>query len=145
MLAPDTRMKPFRGWQRIECKTVSEIEQFSRRMANQEFSKMRSMRVEEHMRSQATRDKLKANCRLRLASGCVSTADEIMTRRTLQSLERKDEAFFSMLASEPNLSRCSLVIEREEAKIGMAQYGGKLQGLADHEVNAAGRLAETTA
>lgn len=144
MMAPDTRMRPFRGWQRVECKTASEIEQFSRRMATQEYGKMRSMRIEEHMRSQATRDKLKANCRLRLASGCISAMDEAMTRRTLQNLERKDEMFYSMLASEPDLSRCSLVIERKENPIGLAEFSGKKRGLLDSEVNHASTLAEST-
>jgi hypothetical protein len=145
MLAPDTKMKPFRGWMRVECKTVSEIEQFSRRMAAQEYTKMRSLKVEEHMRSQTMRDKLKVNCRLRLASGCISPADELMTRNTLKSLERKDEAFYAMLAAEPNLSRSSLVIERQEAPIGFAEFSGKRRGLADSEVNTISKLAETTA
>jgi hypothetical protein len=67
-----------------------------------------------------------------------------MTRRTLQNLERKDEMFYAMLTSEPDLSRCSLVIERQESPIGMAEFSGKRRGLADNEVNAVGRLAEQT-
>jgi hypothetical protein len=145
MLAPDTRIKPFIGWRRIECKTVADIEQFSRRMASQEYKKMRSMRVEDHMRSQSYRDRLKANCRLRLASGCISQEDELMTRRTLQNLERKDELFFKMLADEPDLSRASLVIERQEEVIGMAKYARKRRGLSDEEVNPVSKLAEVTA
>jgi hypothetical protein len=145
LVAPDTRMRPFRGWRRIECKTVSEIEQFSRRMALQEANKMRQMTVEEHMRSQAYRDRLKANCRLRLASGCISADDEAMTRKTLQNLERKDEAFYSMLASEPDLTRSSLVIERQEEPIGPAQYQRKRRGLLDSEINQVSQLAEMTA
>lgn len=145
MMAPDSRMKPFIGWQRIECKTVSEIEQFSRRMAAQEYKKQRSLTVEQHMRSQAYRERLKANCRLRLASGCISPHDEQMTKRTLQNLERKDEAFFKMICAEPDLSRASLVIERQEDVIGNAQYSRKRRGLADDEVNMVGKLAETTA
>ncbi len=144
MVAPDTRMKPFRGWSRIECKTIADIEQFSRRMAAQEYQKFRGMKVEEHMRSQAFRDRLKANCRLRLASGCISAADEEMTKKTLQNLERKDEVFYRMLVTEPDLSRSSLVIERKEDLIGPAQYSGKRRGLADDEVNLVGKLAEAT-
>lgn len=145
MLAPDTRMKPFRGWMRVECKTISEIEQFSRRMAAQEYKKMRSQNVESHMRSQKYREQLKANCKLRLASGCISPEDEAMTRRTLQNLERKDEAFYKMIVSEPDLSRSSLVIERQEDVIGNAKYSQKRRGLADDEVNLVGKLAEQTA
>lgn len=144
MMAPDSRMRPFRGWRRIECKTVSEIEQFSRRMAAQEAQKMRTMTFDAHMRSQSFRDKMKANCRLRLASGCISKDDELMTRRTLQNLERKDEAFYRMLASEPDLSRASLKIEQQEAPIGFAEFSGKKRGLADSEINQISQLAGTT-
>ena len=143
MVAPDCRMEPFRGWMRIECKTVAETEQFSRRMAAQEYQKFKVMKVEEHMRSQAFRDRMKANCKLRLAAGCISPEDEAMTRRTLQNLERKDETFYRMLP-EPDLSRASLVIERQEDVIGNAQYSRKRRGLADDELNHAGKLAEST-
>ena len=67
-----------------------------------------------------------------------------MTRRTLQNLERKDETFYRMLTNEPGLSRASLVIERQEDVIGNAQYSRKRRGLADDELNLAGKLAEST-
>ena len=36
MLAPIPKMKPlFAGWNRVECRTVSEVENCSRRMAAQ--------------------------------------------------------------------------------------------------------------
>ena len=145
MLAPDTRMKPFRGWRRFECKTASEIEQFSRRMAAQQYKKFQSMKIEEHLRSQRRRGELKANCRLRLASGCISAEDERLTRQTLQSLERKDVLLQKLIFDQPDLSRGSLVIERfEEGKI--KQMGnGKTRGLADDEVNAVSQLAEARA
>jgi hypothetical protein len=150
MIAPDIRMPPFLGWTRIECRTVAEIEEFSRRFAAQEYRKFRNMKVEEHMRSQKKRDQLKANCRLRLAQGCISPADEAMTRKTLESLERKERIFYRMLADEPDLTRSSLVIERQEQPTGAAQYSvgrvnGKRQGLADHELNEVAALAGTTA
>jgi hypothetical protein len=145
MLAPDTRMRPFRGWRRVECKTVAETEQFSRRMAAQEYKKQRSLTVEQHMRSQAYRDRIKANCKLRLASGCISAYDEAMTRRTLENIERGEEAFYKMLVAEPDLSRASLVIERQEDVIGNAKYARKRRGLADDEVNPVSKLAEATA
>ena len=76
MLAPDTRMKPFRGWRRVECQTLSEIEQFSRRMALQQYNKMRRESCGEHLRHMKRREDIKANCRLRLASGCFGTRSE---------------------------------------------------------------------
>ena len=144
MVAPDSRMKPFRGWMRIECRTVAETEQFSRRMAAQEYNKFRGMKVEEHMRSQEFRDRMKANCKLRLASGCISAEDDAMTRRTLQNLERKDEMFYRMLTNEPDLSRASLVIERHEESTIKTFGSKKRRGLADDELNHAGKLAEST-
>jgi hypothetical protein len=149
MIAPDIRMPPFKGWVRIECETVADIEQFSRRFAAQEYRKFRNTKFEEHMRSQRKRDQLKANCRLRLAQGCISPADEQMTRKTLESLERKDRIFYQMLASEPDLTRASLAIERQEQPTGAAQYragkvNGKQQGLADEELNQIAALAGTT-
>ena len=143
MLAPDTRMKPFRGWRAVECKTVSEIEQFSRRMALQQYRKMRSESCEEHLRHMKRREQIKANCRLRLASGCISAEDERLTRQTLASLEKKDRIFLKMIASEPDLSRASLVIEQYEEK--QIASNGKRRGLADEEIDQVGALAETTA
>lgn len=145
MLAPDTRMKPFRGWRRVECKTVSEIEQFSRRMALQQYKKMRNESCEEHLRHMKRREQIKANCRLRLASGCISAEDERLTRQTLTSLERKDQIFLKMIASEPDLSKASLVIEQcEEGKIKQMS-NGKRRGLADEDINQVAQLAEMTA
>lgn len=144
MLAPDTRLKPFIGWRRFECKTKGEIEQFSRRMALQQYNKFKGMRVEEHLRSQRKRDELKANCRLRLASGCISAEDERMTRQTLQSLERKDSLLYKLLTDEPDLTRGSLVIEQMDESAINQKSTGKQRGLADSEVNIASQLAEAT-
>lgn len=145
MVAPDSRMRPLRGWTRHECKTVAEVEQFSRRMAQQEYQKFKTMRVEEHIRSQAKRDQLKANCRLRLAQGCISQEDERLTRATLESLERKDQALYALIADQVNLDKACLTIEKQESPTGMAQYSGKRRGLSDGEVNAVAQLAEMTA
>jgi hypothetical protein len=142
MIAPDTRMKPFSGWTRIECRTTSEIESFSRRMAAQEFAKFRSMKVEEHIRYRDHRERLRTNCLLRLAKGCISSADEYATRMTLRNLDAKDEALYKLLASEPDLSRASLEIEKYDAPTLKQRSGGKRQGLADHEVNPIHRLIE---
>jgi hypothetical protein len=142
MLAPDTRMKPFAGWTRVECRTTSEIENFSRRMARQEFEKFRGMKVEEHLRYREQREKIKANCKLRLAKGCISEADEYATRMTLRNVELKDELLYKLLASEPDLSRASLEIEKYDAQTIRARSGGKRQGLADEEVNTVGKMLE---
>ena len=143
MLAPDTKMKPFRGWRRFECKTTSEIGQFSRAMAKQQYEKFRGMKIEEHLRSQRKRNEIKANCRLRLASGCISAEDERLTRQTLQSLERKDNLLYKLITDQPDLSRGSLVIEQmDESQINQKSTG-KQRGLADSEVNIASQLAET--
>ncbi len=145
MVAPDTRMAPFRGWRRVECKTVSEIEQFSRRMAAQQFNRMRQTQAEEHLRNKPKLERIKANCRLRLAKGCISPEDERLTRRTLANMEKREEMFYRLLFAEPDLSKAHLTIEAEEAKTGMAEFSGKRRGLADHEVLPMARLAETTA
>jgi len=135
MLAPDTKMKPFPGWHRVECRTISEIENFSRRMAAQEFAKFRSMKVEEHIRYREKRESLKNNCRLRLAKGCISAADEYATRMTLRNLESKDELLYKLLASEPDLSRASLEIEKYDAETIRHRANGKHAGLRDEDIN----------
>lgn len=145
MLAPDTLMKPFRGWMRHEAKTAAEIEAFSRRFARQEFDKFRSMKIEEHLRSKAKREALRANCELRLAKGCISKIDEQITRQTLKSLEIKDQMLYKLLTDEPDLSRGSLMIERYEQPKVEAMTQKKRRGLSDDEVNLVGKLAETTA
>lgn len=141
MLAPDTKLKPFIGWDRIECMTVAETETMSRKMAAQEFARFRSLKVEEHLRYKAKRDQLRANCELRLAKGCISQADEYATRKTLQNLDLKDKLLYKLLADEPDLSRASLEIEKYEAGTikGNSQ---KRRGLADDEINAANALVE---
>jgi hypothetical protein len=141
MMAPDTKMSPFRGWRRVECKTVKEIEQFSRRMAAQQFNRMRQTQSEEHLRNRKKMERIKANCRLRLAKGCISPEDERLTRRTLQNMERREEMFYT----EPDLTKAHLTIEAEESKTGLAEFSGKRRGLADSEINAMAALAGTTA
>jgi len=142
MLAPDTKMKPFVGWHRVECKTTSEIENFSRRMAKQEWNKFRSMKVEEHLRYKSHREKLRSNCLLRLAKGCISAADEFATKMTLKNLDAKDEALYKLLASEPDLSRASLEIEKYDAETIKARANGKRMGLRDEDLNPVHRLIE---
>jgi hypothetical protein len=144
MLAPDTRMRPFRGWRRFECKTAAETEQFSRKMAAQQYGKFRSMKIEEHLRSQRKRDTIKANCRLRLASGCISAEDERLTRQTLQSLERKDTLLQKLIFDQPDLSRASLTIEQHEQPQIDAMSTGKRRGLADSDIDAVAALAGST-
>lgn len=142
MVAPDTKMKPFDGWTRVECSTVAETEAMSRRMAMQEFAKMRSMRVEEHLRTKARRDSIIANCRLRLAKGCVSEADEAANRLIISRLERADERLYKLLGSEPDLSRAHLAIEAYDAETIRANANGKYRGLKDDDVNIIGALTE---
>jgi len=141
MLAPDTHLKPFIGWDRIECQTVAETEHLSRRMAKQEFEKFRSLKVEEHLRYKAHRDRIRDNCTLRLAKGCISAADEYATRMTIRNLDAKDEALYKLLANEPDLSRASLEIERYEAGTIKAKTQ-KRRGLQDDEINLANSLIE---
>lgn len=142
MMAPDTRMKPFLNWTRIECQTAKETEFYSRKLAQQEFEKFRSLKVEEHLRYKEKREKIAANCRLRLAKGCISAADEFATRNTLRNLELKDELLYKLLSTEPDLSRASLQIERYDAETIRARSNGKRQGLADGEINTVAKMIE---
>jgi hypothetical protein len=135
-------MKPFVGWHRVECRTVAEIENFSRRMAAQEFACFRALKVEEHLRYRDKREQIKSNCRLRLAKGCISVADEQATRMTLRNLELKDELLYKMLASEPDLSRASLEIEKFDATAIRTRSAGKRRGLADSEVDSVAKMVE---
>lgn len=144
MVAPDSRMKPFKHWRAIVCKTTSETEQMSRRMAQQQFNRMKQTQAEEHMRLRPKMEKIKANCRLRLAKGCISTTDEALTRRTLANMERREEMFYKLLFTEPDLTKAHLVIEEKESAIGMAEFSGKRRGLADDEVLQMAKLAEST-
>jgi hypothetical protein len=141
MLAPDTKLQPFRGWERVACATVAETESMSRRLAKQEFEKFRSLKVEEHIRYKQHRDRLRANCELRLAKGCISAADEYATRMTIRNLDAKDNALYRLLADEPDLSRASLNIEKYESGTIKAMTQ-KRRGLADDEINPANALIE---
>lgn len=142
MIAPDSRMHPFRGWTRVECQSAKETEFYSRKLARQEFEKFRSLKVEEHLRYKARRDQIKDNCRLRLAKGCISAADEFATRNTLKNLELKDELLYKLLASEPDLSRASLEIEKYDLPTIRSASSGKRRGLADGEINTVNAMIE---
>lgn len=140
MMAPDTRMHPFPNYTRIECHSAKETEFYSRKLAAQEFAKFRSLKVEEHLRYREKREQIKSNCRLRLAKGCISNADEYATRMTLKNLELKDELLYKLLASEPDLSKASLEIEKYDAETIRSRSNGKRRGLADHGVNSVAEM-----
>jgi len=142
MLAPDTAMQPFPNWYRIECRTVQETEYYSRQMALQEFTKFRSMKVEEHLRYKERRDQIKASCKLRLAKGCISEADEFANKLALSRQEQKDEMLYKLLATEPDLSRASLEIEKYDAETIKARANGKQMGLREEEINPIHQLVE---
>jgi hypothetical protein len=141
MMAPDTRLRAWPNWTRIECRTAKETEFYSRKMAAQEFARFRSMKVEEHLRYKEKRDQIAANCRLRLAKGCISEADEFATRMTLKNVELKDELLYKLLSSEPDLSRAALEIEKYDAQT-IKRKGQKRRGLSDEEVNPVNELLQ---
>jgi hypothetical protein len=139
MLAIDPKIRPKFPWYRIECLTAQETERYSREMARQEFNKFKHMKVEEHLRSRAKRQERIANCKLRLASGCISALDEQITRNTLKSFELKEELFYKFLTEEPDLTRASLMIERYEAPQLKSM---KKTGLRDEEVDMVNKLVQ---
>jgi hypothetical protein len=118
-------MKPLPLYERIECSTPSSIDKMSKKMAEQEENKMRGLQVEERLRSLPRWQEIANNCKLRLAQGCVSGADEMLTKSTLASVERKMALLEKLLIGELNLTEGALEIERTEAKVGIAQFGGK--------------------
>ncbi len=143
MLAPDTRMAPFANWTRIECQSAKETEFYSRKLAAFEFNKFRSLKIEEHLRYKEKRDQIASNCRLRLAKGCISAADEAATRMTLKNIELKDELLYKLLSTEPDLSRASLEIEKFDAETIRSRSNGKRRGLADSEVDGVAKMIES--
>lgn len=145
MLAPATNVRPFRGWVRKECQTVAETEQFSRRLARLEFNKYKMMRVEEHLRSAERRRQLIANCRLRLASGCISAADEEATRRILKNQLKKEELFYQFLAEKPDYARGHLAIEAMDDSAIRQKADGKRRGVDMGEMDSVSKLLEATA
>lgn len=142
MIAPDSRMNAWPGWTRIVCRNAQETEFYSRKLAMQEFNRFRGMKVEEHLRYKEERDKRIANCKLRLAKGCISAADELATRNTLRSFELKNELLYKLLTSEPDLSRASLEIEKYDAETIRSRSNGKRQGLSDGEINTVAEMME---
>lgn len=143
MVAPDSRMNPLKGWNRIECKTTSEVESYSRQMARQEYQKFKSLKVEEHLRGQKRREELKANCRLRLAKGCISAEDERLTRETLRSLERKDDLLYQIIREEPDYACAHLLVEETEESTSPSAILNKKRGLQDEDINFIGKLSES--
>lgn len=143
MMAPATNMPAWPNWTRIECQTAKETEFYSRKLARFEFERFRSRKVEEHLRSKAERDRRIVGCRMRLAAGCISQADEIATRNCLQSFELKNELLYKLLSTEPDLSRASLEIEKYDAETIRSRSNGKRRGLADSEVDGIAKMIES--
>lgn len=129
MLAPHTLMTPFPGYEKVECTTVREIEKMSRRMAEQEEGKLKKLKIEELLRAKPRFEEIATNCRLRLAAGCISDADEAVTRSTLASMERKLDILVKLATGSLTLSEGALVIEKQESKIGPAEFAGKKASL----------------
>lgn len=125
MLAPHTLMPCFPGYQRIECSTIADIERYSKKMAIQEENKLRGLKIEEMVRALPKWEQIISNCKLRLAAGCISNADEALTRSTLASMERKRAKLIEIMVGGSTMSESSLVIEQKEAPVGMAEFSQK--------------------
>ena len=68
----------------------------------------------------------------------------MLTRKTLESLKAKDDLLYKFLATEPDLSKGCLMIEKyEEGKIRQIS-SGKNRGLRDEEVSLISSLSEAT-
>jgi len=125
MLAPHTDMTPFPGYERVECTTPSSIERMSRKMAAQEEGKLRKLKIEELVRAKPKMDQIISNCKLRLAAGCISKADEALTRNTLASMERKLNTLVKLMVGSLQLTEGALMIERKATPTGAAFYNQK--------------------
>jgi hypothetical protein len=125
MLAPHTDLKPFPYYERVETKTVREIEKMSKKMATQEEAKIRGMKIEEHLRSVERWNDIERRCLARLEKGCVSQVDEAMTRNTLASVLRKRDLFEKLIHSSESMVDGALWIERNESPIGAAEFQQK--------------------
>lgn len=125
MLSPHTSMKPWPGYRLIEATNVREIEKWSKRMREQEEIKLRKMKIEEHLRALPEWERRIANCRLRLAQGCISTLDEAMTKHSLASFERKKDMLMNLMTGQGSLLEGCLEIEKTSSPIGMAEFQQK--------------------
>ena len=144
MLGPDSRMPPFRGWRAIQTKTVAETEQMSRRMAKQQYDRMRSLQ------SMSTSPPEDAATRSRQIADFAWLPDASRRKTNFDTHDAgvpraQGQLFYQLIANEPDLTRTSLVIEQKEAPIGNAAFAGKRRGLADMEVNEMAQLAESVA
>ncbi len=125
MMAPHTDCTPLPGYQKVECTTVREIEKWSRKLAEIEEFKMRKLKIEELLRAKPEFERRITNCRLRLAKGCISDADEAYTRNTMASFQRKLDVLVKLAAGGIKLTEGALTIERREETTGMALYNRK--------------------
>lgn len=125
MLAPHTAMKPFLGYQKVECSTIADIERMSKKMAEQEEAKLKGLKIQEMIRALPKWEQIISNCKLRLAQGCISSADEAVTRHTLASMEQKRVKLIEIMTGNVTLSESCLEIERTEKPTGMAEFANK--------------------
>ncbi len=125
MLAPHTQMPCLPGYTKVICDTPREIEKWSRKVAKLEESKLRKMKIEEHVRALPEFDYRIKRCMARLEAGCVSQMDEAMTRHTLNSFLQKKEMLLKLITGQGSVLDGALEIERKEAPIGMAAFQKK--------------------
>jgi hypothetical protein len=125
MPAPHSQMQPFPGYERIETNTLSSISRMSKLMAAQEEKKMRELKVSEQLRALPKWEQIIANCKLRLANGCISKADEAITKSTLASVERKMSLLVSLMSGQGVVGVGCLEIEKREAPTGAAEFQQK--------------------
>jgi hypothetical protein len=131
MLAPHTDLHPFPGYRREEASTLRDIERLSKALRLQEESKMRGMKIEEHLRAQKKWDDQEARIKLHRASGYKSENDKIVCERILKSIERRRQTLYQLLLGSPGefLTGC-FQQEKRESPTGFAQYNQKSKALA---------------
>ncbi len=125
MLAPHTQMPCLPGYTKVICDTPREIEKWSRKVAKLEESKLRKMKIEEHVRALPEWDRRIKRCQDRLEAGCISDFDEAMTNHTLESFLRKKEILLRLITGQGTVLDGALEIEKKEAPIGMAAFQKK--------------------
>lgn len=119
-------------WGFYEAKTAREKDSVSARMAEQLWNKKRSMKVQQVLREQATRDMMRASARIRLAKS-PTKLDAMCNQKILARLEDDETRLYKELTQEfSSAERTSgLEIEFRERPTGFwAERGDKQMGIA---------------
>lgn len=130
-LSPDNRIHDPRKlgwnpkeWGYFEAKTAREKDAVSARMAEQLWTKKRSMKVQQVLREQSARETMKASARLRLVQS-PTQLDYLCNQKIIARLEQDEDRLYRELTEEFSNANRTSGLEMEWASSSTSYWGNR--------------------